>query len=77
MDLFEDLQQKLNCKYVSDLPKLWRTSRKMVAFIILTLDFKKYDISQWIDLCNFLQIPFSQSGFTDINKIRALFKRYA
>lgn len=77
MDLFEDLKNKIQCNYISELPKLWRTHQNSFAFVVLTLDFNSYDIGQWIDLCNYLQIPFTQADISDLKRIRALFKRFA
>lgn len=76
MDLFEDLQARFGCQYISDLPILWRSHQKSFAFVVLTLKPGDYDITQWIDLCNYIQVQFDEAELSDVNKVRALFKRY-
>lgn len=77
MNLFEDLKKRLDCEHISSLPLIWRTLPNSFAFMVLKIDFTDYDISQWIDLCNYLQIPFTQADTANINSIRRLFKKHA
>lgn len=77
MGLFETLQQRLGCEFISDLPFLWRTHQKSFAFIVLRLDFDMFTFLEWIDLCDYLQISFEERDLLDKNSIRALFMRYA
>lgn len=77
MDLFETLQEQLGCEYISDLPFLWQKHPQSVAFVILRLDHERFVLSQWIDLCNFLQVPYTESDIIGVSKVRALFMKYA
>lgn len=77
MDLFETLQKRLGCEHISDLPFLWRTRQSSVAFAVLRLDSNRFDLSQWIDLCDYLQVPYTESDIIGVSKVRALFMKYA
>lgn len=72
MDIFKDVQQELGCSYVSDLPRLFRAYPHSFVFVLLPLTFRQYPISQWIDLFNYLQIPFEEESVTNMGQIRAI-----
>ena len=76
MDLFKDLQNECCCYYISDLPKLWREERKAMARTIMTLTFRGYPLTQWYDLCNYLQVPFCEEELKTPMQVRTLFQHY-
>lgn len=76
MNLFEVLQKQLLCEHISDLPFVWRRHQQCVAFIILRLDYTRFSLSEWIDLCDYLQVPYTADDIVGVKKVRALFFKY-
>lgn len=76
MNLFETLQKQLYCEHISDLPFVWRKHQQSVAFIILRLDYKRFSLFEWIDLCDYLQVPYTAEDIVSVSKVRVLFFKY-
>ena len=63
LDLFECIQDKLGCTYISDLPFISKQNPEIVVHTLRSLSPSDYPLKQWNDLLDYLtKAPAQQTA---------------
>ena len=63
LDLFECIQDKLDCTYISDLPFISKQNPEIVVHTLRSLSPSDYPLKQWNDLLDYLtKAPVQQTA---------------
>ena len=63
LDLFESMQDKLGCTYISDLPFISKQNPEIIVHTLRSLSPSDYPLNQWNDLLDYLaKAPAQQTA---------------
>ena len=63
LDLFECLQEKIGCAYISDLPFVSKQNPEIIVHTLRSISPSDYPLKQWNDLLDYLaKVPAQQTA---------------
>ena len=76
MNLINEFQKLLGCNTISQLPRIFQLFPQHCANVLISLTFREFPVSDWIDLFYYLQISFKEEEITNISDIIGVLKFY-